>query len=47
MLKMKVTYSTEQEFEKLKRVLGKNITKIHIPKKEDSKQIKKAYIFFK
>lgn len=44
---MKVTYSTEHEFEKLKRVLGKNITKIHVPKKEENKKIKNAYIFFK
>lgn len=46
MLKLKVQYDTDAELEKLKRVLGKNIVKLHIPK-ENKGRFKRAFIFFK
>ena len=46
MLKLKVYYQEDKELEKLKRVLGANIVKIKIPKKQQN-NIKKAFISFK
>ncbi|WP_310605078.1 hypothetical protein [Anaerosporobacter sp.] len=46
MLRMRVSYEKDEELEKLKRMLGKNIIKLHAPK-ENKGKFKRVFIFFK